>query len=53
MEDVVSGVRSEATLHPKSLFGLQLQLIEWHDDVGPTARDHIEAMRDAAADDRL
>ncbi|WP_323173391.1 VOC family protein [Natrialba sp. PRR66] len=52
MEDEVSGVRTEATLHPKSLFGLQLQLIEWADDVGPTARDHIEALRDAA-DDRI
>lgn len=53
MEDTVPGVRTEATLHPKTMFGLQLQLIEWHDDVGPTARDHIEAMRAAAADDRL
>lgn len=52
MEDTISGVRTEATLHPKSLFGLQLQLIEW-DDVGSTARDHIEAMRAAAADDRI
>ncbi|WP_254525896.1 VOC family protein [Natrinema caseinilyticum] len=53
MEDTVPGVRTEATFHPKTLFGLQLQLIEWHDDVGPTARDHIEAMREAAADDRV
>lgn len=53
MEDTVPDVRTEATLHPKSLFGLQLQLIEWDDGVGPTARDHIEAMRAAATDDRL
>lgn len=53
MEDTIPDVRTEATLHPKSLFGLQLQLIEWNDGVGPTARDHIEAMRAAAADDRL
>ena len=50
MEDAVPDVRTEATLHPKSFFGLQLQLIEWDDGVGPTARDHIEALR-AAADD--
>lgn len=53
MEDTVTDVRTEATLHPKSLFGLQLQLIEWDDSVGPTARDHVEAMRAAAPDDRL
>ena len=53
MEDTVPGVRTEATLHPKTMFGLQLQLIEWHEDVGPTARDHIEAMRAADADGRL
>ncbi|MFC7157111.1 VOC family protein [Halomarina halobia] len=53
MEDSIPGVRDEATLHPKSLFGLQLQLIEWDDDVGPTARDHVEAMRSAAADGRI
>lgn len=47
MEDTVPGVRDEATLHPRSWFGLQLQVIEWHDGVGPSARDHIEAMRDA------
>ena len=45
MEDTIPGVREEATLHPKSWFGLQVQVIEWHDDVGPTARDHIEALR--------
>lgn len=47
MEDTVEGVREEATLHPRSWFGLQIQLIEWHPDVGPTARDHVEAMRAA------
>lgn len=51
MEDRVPGVRTDATLHPKSLFGLQLQLIEWDDGVGPTARDHIEALRAAETDD--
>lgn len=53
MEDTVTDVRTEVTLHPKSLFGLQLQLIDWDDSVGPTARDHVEAMRAAATDDRL
>jgi methylmalonyl-CoA/ethylmalonyl-CoA epimerase len=53
MRDTVPEVRTEATLHPKSLFGLQLQLIEWDESVGPTARDHIEAMRAADADGRL
>lgn len=53
MEDTVTDVRTEATLHPKLLFGLQLQLIEWDDSVGPTARDLVEAMRAAAPDDRL
>lgn len=47
MEDTIEGVREEATLHPRSWFGLQVQLIEWHPDVGPTARDHVEAMRAA------
>lgn len=47
MEDTIEGVRKEATLHPKSWFGLQLQLIEWHPDVGSSARDHIEALRSA------
>jgi methylmalonyl-CoA/ethylmalonyl-CoA epimerase len=53
MQDTVPKVRTEATLHPKSLFGLQLQLIEWDESVGPTARDHIEAMRAADDDGRL
>ena len=53
MQDTIPEVRTEATLHPKSLFGLQLQLIEWDESVGPTARDHIEAMRAADADGRL
>lgn len=53
MEDSISDVRTEATFHPKSLFGLQLQLVEWDDAVGPTAREHIEAMRAAAADGRI
>jgi methylmalonyl-CoA/ethylmalonyl-CoA epimerase len=47
MEDTIPGVRDEATLHPQSWFGLQLQVIEWHDEVGSSARDHIKAMRDA------
>lgn len=47
MQDTIEGVRDEATLHPRSWFGLQVQLIEWHPDVGPTARDHIEALRAA------
>lgn len=46
-EATVPATRDEATLHPNSWFGLQLQLIEWHESVGPTARDHIEAMRAA------
>lgn len=50
MRDTIGGVRTEATLHPKSLFGLQLQLIEWDEDVEQTARAHIEAVQ-AAADD--
>lgn len=50
MEDAIPGVRREATFHPTSWFGLQLQLIEWHEDVGPTARDHIEALRAARED---
>lgn len=50
MTDTIRGVRDEATLHPKSWFGLQLQLIEWHPSVGPTAREHIEALRDAHTD---
>lgn len=53
MQDTIPEVRTEATLHPKSLFGLQLQLIEWDESVGPAARDHIEAMRAADADGRL
>lgn len=47
MEDSIPGVRDEATFHPKSWFGLQVQFIEWADRVGPTARDHIEALREA------
>lgn len=47
MEDDIPETRIEATLHPGSWFGLQVQFIEWHDSVGPTARDHIEAMQDA------
>lgn len=50
MEDTVPGVRDEATIHPRSWHGTQLQFIEWHPDVGPTARDHIEAMRAANED---
>ena len=53
MRDTIEGVRTEATLHPKSLFGLQLQLIEWDETVGQTAREHIEAVQAAAADGRL
>lgn len=52
MEDTVPGVRDEATIHPRSWHGVQLQFIEWHPDVGPTARDHIEAMRAASSDDQ-
>lgn len=47
MEDTIQGVRDEATFHPRSWFGLQFQLIEWHNDVGTTARDHIDALRAA------
>ena len=53
MRDTIEGVRTEATLHPKSLFGLQLQLIEWDDAVGSTAREHIQAMRVADDEGRL
>lgn len=53
MRDTIEGVRTEATLHPKSLFGLQLQLIEWDDAVGSTAREHVRAMRAADDDGRL
>jgi methylmalonyl-CoA epimerase len=45
MEDHIEGVRKEKTLHPKSWFGLQIQLIEWADEVEDSARGHIEAMR--------
>jgi methylmalonyl-CoA epimerase len=45
MENDVSGVRTEATIHPKSWHGVQLQFIEWYPEVGSTPRDHIEAMR--------
>lgn len=51
MEDTIQGVRDEATFHPGSWFGLQFQLIEWHEGVGPTARDHIEALRNAKSAD--
>lgn len=44
MSDHIEGVRREKTLHPKSWFGLQVQVIEWADDVGDSARAHIEAM---------
>lgn len=47
MEDTVPETRREATIHPGTWFGLQIQFIEWHESVGPTARDHIEAMRTA------
>jgi methylmalonyl-CoA/ethylmalonyl-CoA epimerase len=50
MTDTIPDARDEATLHPKSWFGIQLQLIEWHDAVGPTPRDHVAAIR--AAKDR-
>jgi methylmalonyl-CoA/ethylmalonyl-CoA epimerase len=46
-EATVDGVREEVTFDPGSWNGLEIQLIEWDDSVGPTARDHIEAMRDA------
>jgi len=48
-EATIPATRDEATLHPNSWFGLQIQLLEWHDEVGPTARDHIEAVRAAEA----
>jgi len=50
MEADIPETRTEATLHPGSWFGLQVQFIEWHDSVGPTARDHIEAMREAKSE---
>ena len=53
MEDTIPDVRTEATFHPGSLFGLQLQLVEWDESVGPTAREHIEAMQEAAEAGRL
>lgn len=53
MEDTVPGVREEATIHPKSWYGTQIQFIEWHPDVGPAPRDHVEAMRAAKRDGRL
>lgn len=53
MEDSIPGVRDEATLHPRSWFGLQIQLIEWDDVVGPSARDHIEALREAKSDGHM
>ena len=46
-EATVDGVREEVTFDPGSWNGLEIQLIEWDDSVGSTARDHIEAMRDA------
>jgi len=46
-EATIPATRDEATLHPNSWFGLQVQLIEWHEGVGPTARDHVEAVRAA------
>lgn len=51
MTDTVAGVRDEATLHPRSWFGIQLQLIEWHDGIGASAREHIAALRAANEDD--
>jgi hypothetical protein len=45
MEDHIEGVRREKTFHPKSWFGLQVQVIEWADEVEDSARGHIEAMR--------
>lgn len=53
MEDNIKGVRKEATFHPKSWFGLQVQLIEWDEHVESSARSHIEAMRKAKTDGRL
>ena len=53
MEDTVEGVREEATIHPKSWYGVQLQFIEWHPDVGSDPRDRVAAMRAAKADGRL
>lgn len=47
MTDTIPDARDEATLHPQSWFGVHLQLIEWHDAVGPTARDHVAAIRAA------
>lgn len=53
MEDSILNVRDEATLHPQSWFGLQLQVMEWDDRVGSSAREHIEAMRAAKEDGRF
>lgn len=50
MEDDIPETRREATIHPGSWFGLQLQFIEWHESVGPNGRDHIEAMRAARSE---
>ena len=47
MEDDIPETRREATIHPGSWYGLQIQFIEWHDSVGPSARDHINAMKAA------
>ena len=53
MEDIIKGVREEATVHPKSWYGVQFQFIEWHPDVGSGPRDHVAAMRAAKEDGRL
>lgn len=53
MEETIPGVRDEATLHPRSWFGMQIQLIEWDESVGPSAREHIEALREAKDDGRM
>ncbi|MFB6170230.1 MAG: VOC family protein [Haloarculaceae archaeon] len=50
MEDDIDGVRREKTLHPRSWFGLQVQLIEWYPEVEDSARAHIEAMRTVKED---
>lgn len=51
MEDHIPETRREATIHPGSWFGLQIQFIEWHESVGPSAREHIEAVRAAKTGD--
>jgi hypothetical protein len=53
MEYTLEGVRKEATIHPKSWYGVQFQFIEWYPEVGPDSRDHIATMRAANEDNRL